>query len=51
MTDTACPRHEFLPGHIEAGARVPCPNGDHDHDVVVVAVIHTALVETSTVRS
>ncbi len=24
----------ILPGHIEDGATVPCPDGDHDHHVL-----------------
>jgi len=41
-TDT-CPRHVFLPGHLDAGAEVPCPAGDHTH--VLLEALHTAVAE------
>jgi len=41
-TDT-CPRHVFLPGHLDAGAEVPCPAGDHTHRVF--EALHAAVAE------
>ena len=41
--DGDCQRRALLPGHIEAGARVPCPDGDHDH--LVLAVVHAEVAE------
>jgi hypothetical protein len=32
----------ILPGHIEEGATVPCPDGDHDHQVL--DSLHTEVV-------
>lgn len=40
--DGECQPVAFLPGHIEVGAVVPCPDGDHDHRVLTA--IHTAVV-------
>ena len=36
----------FVPGHVPAGTRVPCPDGDHDHEVLTV--VHTGVVENTT---
>lgn len=32
----------ILPGHIEDGATVPCPDGDHDHHVLEALHIEVA---------
>lgn len=47
--DGDCQDYAFLPGHIEVGAEVPCPDGDHDHQVL--NVIHTAVVHNIEVTS
>jgi hypothetical protein len=32
-----------FPGHIAAGAWVPCPDGDHDH--LVLGAVHAEVAE------
>jgi hypothetical protein len=41
--DGDCQRHALLPGRIEVGAVVPCPDGDHEHRVL--DVLHTEAAE------
>lgn len=43
VLDDACQHHALIPGHIPAGTRVACPDGDHDH--LVLAVFHTEVAE------
>jgi hypothetical protein len=35
--------YALLPGHIEVGAQVPCPDADHEH--WVVSVRHTEVAD------
>lgn len=41
--DNGCQRYALLPGHIDVGAVVPCPDGDHEHRVLTA--LHTAVAE------
>jgi hypothetical protein len=43
--DGACQAYALLPGQIEVGALVPCPDGDHEH--WVVAVLHTEVTDNA----
>ena len=41
--DGDCQGYAFVPGHIETGVLVRCPDGHHEHEVL--SVVHTEVAE------